>query len=289
MTKSEDRRSYFNKARHDHGMNHGFNSRGLAPAYLGADTLPQGISDIHWAMHGVQDQMDEMNQIVNNIDDNISDIADDLVDEVIDKIDDMIIGSDSVLSNYSGYISKLLTTRTRIFSDSFGPETAMDISGRIRGYTSNYSWIQYSDKSLTCQDDYDKVIDFNYVTNHGDADGKQTNWVAKSKIVLPGYGYIKRMFITQHNENIVLYYILTNSIPTETGDVADDDVFGYQERWAEYRYHPALITGRFRSTAASTLDSWHLAQRFMSRPLLNNAFINEDPPIARVSAVNTSL
>ena len=74
-----------------------------------------------------------------------------------------------------------------------------------------------------------------------------------------------------------------------TGDVADDDVFGYQERWAEYRYHPALITGRFRSTAASTLDSWHLAQRFSSRPLLNAAFINEDPPIARVSAVNTAL
>ena len=41
-----------------------------------------------------------------------------------------------------------------------------------------------------------------------------------------------------------------------TGDPADEDVFGYQERWAEYRYHPALITGRFRSTAASTLDSW---------------------------------
>ena len=65
-------------------------------------------------------------------------------------------------------------------------------------------------------------------------------------------------------------------------------MFGYQERWAEYRYHPSLITGRFRSTAASTLDSWHLAQRFSSRPLLNAVFINEDPPIARVSAVNTS-
>lgn len=74
-----------------------------------------------------------------------------------------------------------------------------------------------------------------------------------------------------------------------TGDPADEDVFGYQERWAEYRYHPALITGRFRSTAASTLDSWHLAQKFSSRPLLNAAFINEDPPISRVSAVNTAL
>ena len=74
-----------------------------------------------------------------------------------------------------------------------------------------------------------------------------------------------------------------------TGDPADDDVFGYQERWAEYRYHPALITGRFRSTAASTLDSWHLAQKFSYRPVLNDTFIAENPPIARVSAVNTSL
>ena len=74
-----------------------------------------------------------------------------------------------------------------------------------------------------------------------------------------------------------------------TGDAADEDVFGYQERWAEYRYHPALITGRFRSTAASTLDSWHLAQKFSARPLLNATFINEDPPISRVSAVNTAL
>ena len=74
-----------------------------------------------------------------------------------------------------------------------------------------------------------------------------------------------------------------------TGDPADEDVFGYQERWAEYRYHPALITGRFRSTAASTLDSWHLAQKFSARPLLNGVFINEDPPISRVSAVNTAL
>ena len=70
---------------------------------------------------------------------------------------------------------------------------------------------------------------------------------------------------------------------------ADDDVFGYQERWAEYRYHPAMITGRFRSTAASTLDSWHLAQKFATRPVLNDTFIAENPPISRVSAVNTSL
>ena len=73
------------------------------------------------------------------------------------------------------------------------------------------------------------------------------------------------------------------------GTSGDDTVFGYQERWAEYRYHPSLITGRFRSTGASTLDSWHLAQKFTSRPVLNNVFIEENPPIGRVSAVNTEL
>ena len=73
------------------------------------------------------------------------------------------------------------------------------------------------------------------------------------------------------------------------GTSSDELVFGYQERWAEYRYHPALITGRFRSTAASTLDSWHLAQRFTARPTLNQDFIVENPPIDRVTAVSTDL
>lgn len=69
-----------------------------------------------------------------------------------------------------------------------------------------------------------------------------------------------------------------------TGDPEDNQVFGYQERWAEYRYHPSMITGKFRSTAAGTLDAWHLAQRFVSRPTLNNAFIKDSPPVSRVIA-----
>ena len=76
---------------------------------------------------------------------------------------------------------------------------------------------------------------------------------------------------------------------TSGGSANDANVFGYQERWAEYRYFPSMISGLMRSTAAGTIDAWHLAQRFLSRPLLNGAFINEDPPIVRVSAVNTSL
>lgn len=64
----------------------------------------------------------------------------------------------------------------------------------------------------------------------------------------------------------------------------DKDVFGYQERWAEYRYKPSMITGLFRSTAAGTLDSWHLAQRFNNLPTLSQDFIEDKPPVSRVVA-----
>lgn len=71
-------------------------------------------------------------------------------------------------------------------------------------------------------------------------------------------------------------------------NTADDDlVFGYQERYAEYRYHPSRISGAFRSTAATPLDSWHLSQEFTSLPTLGNTFIQETPPMSRVQQVST--
>lgn len=69
------------------------------------------------------------------------------------------------------------------------------------------------------------------------------------------------------------------------GTSADEDVFGYQERFAEYRYKPSVITGQFRSTYAQTLDTWHLAQDFSSLPTLGDTFIQENPPVERVIAV----
>lgn len=71
------------------------------------------------------------------------------------------------------------------------------------------------------------------------------------------------------------------------GDANDDLVFGYQERWAEYRYNPSEVTGLFRSTSAGTLDVWHLAQRFTSLPTLNATFIADTPPIERIVAVGS--
>lgn len=67
--------------------------------------------------------------------------------------------------------------------------------------------------------------------------------------------------------------------------VVDEQVFGYQERYAEYRYKPSLVTGQMRSNALTPLDTWHLAQDFASLPALNDAFIVERPPVERIIAV----
>lgn len=73
-----------------------------------------------------------------------------------------------------------------------------------------------------------------------------------------------------------------------TGVSAEDTkVFGYQERFAEYRYKPSLITGLFRSTAPQPLDAWHLSQHFTSAPVLGAPFIVENPPVDRCIAVPT--
>lgn len=69
------------------------------------------------------------------------------------------------------------------------------------------------------------------------------------------------------------------------GTEEDDKVFGYQERYAEYRYAPSQVTGKFRSTYAQSLDSWHLAQKFENLPKLSPEFIVDNPPIDRVVAV----
>jgi hypothetical protein len=72
-----------------------------------------------------------------------------------------------------------------------------------------------------------------------------------------------------------------------TGLSTDDDVWGYQERYAEYRYKPSEIRGQFRSTYSSSLDVWHLAEEFSSAPGLNSTFIESNTPIERNLAVTT--
>lgn len=73
------------------------------------------------------------------------------------------------------------------------------------------------------------------------------------------------------------------------GTANDDTVFGYQERYSEYKYKPNRISGLFRSTFATPLDMWHLAQNFTVRPVLDATFISEQStiPIARAMQVAT--
>lgn len=71
-----------------------------------------------------------------------------------------------------------------------------------------------------------------------------------------------------------------------TGDTEQDNsVFGYQERYAEYRYKPSVICGKFRSNIKGNLDVWHLSQYFETAPKLSSEFIEEDVPIGRIIAV----
>jgi hypothetical protein len=72
------------------------------------------------------------------------------------------------------------------------------------------------------------------------------------------------------------------------GTSDDNNVFGYQERWAEYRYKPSQITGLMKSTSSGTIDAWHYAQKFTSLPTLNATFIQETPPIDRTTAVGSA-
>lgn len=74
------------------------------------------------------------------------------------------------------------------------------------------------------------------------------------------------------------------------GNDSDNQVFGYQERYAECRYHPSIITGKMRSTYAQSVDVWHFAQKFDALPALNGEFIQDQASyqaIKRISAVQS--
>lgn len=59
------------------------------------------------------------------------------------------------------------------------------------------------------------------------------------------------------------------------GNAQDEEVFGYQEAWADYRYRTNMITGEMRSTYTQTLDAWHYADKYTSLPTLSSDWIKE--------------
>ncbi len=71
------------------------------------------------------------------------------------------------------------------------------------------------------------------------------------------------------------------------GNEKDNEVFGYQEAWADYRYKPSRCTGEMRSQAAQSLDVWHLGDDYSSLPTLSADWIQEDANVVdRVIAVS---
>lgn len=79
--------------------------------------------------------------------------------------------------------------------------------------------------------------------------------------------------------------ILNQEVYLSTNTTENAAVFGYTGRYNEYRFKPSLITGLLRSQAAGALDSWHLAQEFGSLPELGDVFIQENPPIDRITSL----
>lgn len=75
--------------------------------------------------------------------------------------------------------------------------------------------------------------------------------------------------------NIGEMAVLNKEIYAQGTDV-DDEVFGYQEAWADYRYKPSRVTGEMRSNHSNTLDSWHFADDYDSQPFLSSDWIQED-------------
>ena len=72
------------------------------------------------------------------------------------------------------------------------------------------------------------------------------------------------------------------------GSATDDQVFGYQERYGEYRYKPSLVTGRFRSNATTSLETWHYAQEYSALPVLGQSWIQQGKAnVQRTLAVAT--
>ena len=105
--------------------------------------------------------------------------------------------------------------------------------------------------------------------------------------VLEGEIYSQGKYLTTPIGGLIQTYDAYENAETDT-NITDSSVFGYQERYAEYRYKPSMITSGFRSGLGSeSFDIWHLAQEFESAPTLSSEFIQETPPFERVLAVDT--
>lgn len=82
-------------------------------------------------------------------------------------------------------------------------------------------------------------------------------------------------------------YCQGDNVTDSSGNIIDNQVFGYQEAWYEYRYTPSKITGQMRTTSTNSFQNWHLGDHYSSLPTLSNTFI-EETDVNILRSLNTS-
>lgn len=123
--------------------------------------------------------------------------------------------------------------------------------------------------------------------DHTYQQGLERGWSRKTRFdyYFPVFAHLGEQGI--RNKEI---FAQDDSVLGETGDPENEEIFGYQEAWAEYRYKPSHVTGEMRSQYAQSLDVWHLADDYAALPALSDEWIREDKSnVDRVLAVTSSV
>lgn len=157
-------------------------------------------------------------------------------------------------------------------------QTSETGSGTPQGNTAAYSVTTDSHKDFT-----KSFVEHGFVIGvcvarytHSYQQGIERFWSRKSR-----FDYYWPVFA-----NIGEQAILNKEIYAQ-GNAIDDEVFGYQEAWADYRYKPSRVAGEMRSAAAQSLDVWHLADEYTALPSLSAGWIQENKTtVDRVLAVS---
>lgn len=121
-------------------------------------------------------------------------------------------------------------------------------------------------------------------TEHTYCQGIERMWSKFNK-----FDYYFPEFANISEQPIYNREIFNGSYETADTDLADE-IFGYQEAWAEYRYKPNRVSGEFRPTYEESLDIWHYGDHYLSQPYLSSEWIRETRAnIDRTLAVDSSV
>ena len=160
-------------------------------------------------------------------------------------------------------------------------QTSSTDSTSPQGNTAAYSLSSYSNDAFTKSfTEHGYIIGVTAIrTLHTYQQGINRDWSRKTR-----FDFYEPTFA-----NIGEQAVLNKEIYA-TGTSTDDEVFGYQEAWADYRYFPSYVTGAMRSNYDTTLDSWHYADNYVSLPTLSSEWIDETTEnLDRTLAVSSKL